>query len=87
MATPIVEFHHDPHNGGFFTTSLFWDCECEQCYIHDLTEGDCPVCGVQRQDAPDARAIEVVQHAHSFHLSSTLVEVVAEQVEMDRIPF
>ena len=48
MATNIVKFHHDPQNGGFFTTSLFWDCECEQRYIHDLTESEC----LLRRSAP-----------------------------------
>ena len=87
MATNIVEFHHDPHNGGFFTTSLFWDCECEQRYIHDLTENECLACGVRRLDAPDARAIEVIRHAHDFRLAAELVTAVVDQVEMDSIPF
>ena len=33
MRTAIVQFHHDPDKGGFFTTFLFWDCECEEDYI------------------------------------------------------
>jgi hypothetical protein len=44
-------------------------------------------CGVRRLDAPDARAIEVVRYAHDFHLAAELVTAVADQVEMDSIPF
>jgi len=89
MTTKIVEFHHDPANGGFYTTALFWDCECEDDYIHPLHRRECCACGVQQEDAPDARLLEVIRHAHAFGLDQSLVEIAAEQAEKDveLIPF
>ena len=89
MTTNIVQFHHDPANGGFFTTALFWDCECEHNYIHPLHRRECYACSVQRDDAPDARLIEVIRYATEFDLDQRLVRVAAEQAENDveLIPF
>ena len=89
MVTKIVEFHHDPANGGFYTTSLFWDCECEERYIHPFHLRECPACGVWREDAPDARLMEVIRLAHEFDLDRQLVETAAEEAENDLalIPF
>ncbi len=89
MTTNIVEFHHDPANGGFYTTSLFWECECEEAYIHPLYRDECCACGVRREDAPDARLLEVVRHANEFSLDPSLVRVAAEEAENDveMIPF
>jgi len=94
MATKIVEFHHDPSNGGFYTTALFWECECEEVYIHPLQRCECCACGVQQEDAPDARLLEVIRHASEFNLDQHLVDAAfrlaaAEQAEKDveLIPF
>ena len=89
MVTQIVEFHHDPANGGFYTTSLFWDCECEDHYIHPFHRRECCACGVRQEDAPDARLLEVIRYAHEFDLDRQLVEAAAEQAENDLalIPF
>ena len=89
MATKIVEFHHDPAKGGFYTTSLFWDCECEDLYIHPLHRRECCACGVRHEDAPDARLLEIIRHASEFNLDQHLVTAAAEQAEKDveLIPF
>ncbi len=89
MATQIVEFHHDPANGGFYTTSLFWDCECEDDYIHPLHRRECCACGFRREDSPDARLLEVIRYAAEFNLDQHLVVAAAEQAELDveLIPF
>ena len=87
MSTANVQFHHDPANGGFFTTSLFWDCECEEDYIHPLWDEDCPACGSARHEAPDSRINEVIRH--SSKLPEKLVETACIQAERDTtfIPF
>ena len=89
MATKIVEFHHDPAKGGFYTTSLFWDCECEDLYIHPLHRRECCACGVRHEDAPDARLLEIIRHASEFNLDQHLVTAAAVQAEKDveLIPF
>jgi len=84
MSTAIVQFHHDSKNGGFFTTSLFWDCECEEDYIHPLWDESCPACGVSRDEAPDSRLNEVVRHSNS--LPEKLVETAWEQAQGDVSP-
>ena len=53
-AREIVTHHADSH-GGFYTTSLFWDCSCDEHYIHPFTQPDCPACGDCREDAAEAR--------------------------------
>ncbi len=87
MATPIVEFHHDSKNGGFFTTSLFWDCECEERFIHDFTTRECPACGVRSEDAPDARVDEVLRNVQDFRLNALLVRGIEKQLELDALPY
>jgi hypothetical protein len=81
----------EPHNTGcpdaFYTTPLFWDCECEENYIHALTEENCPACGATREDAPDTRVNEVFNH--SISLNSTLVavlEFICGEVCPDLVP-
>ena len=44
------------------TTALFWDCECREAYIHPALELDCPRCQAMRDEQPDARIQEVMQH-------------------------
>lgn len=81
----------EPHNTGrpdaFYTTSLFWDCQCEEDYIHALTEENCLACGAMREEAPDARVNEVFGHSNS--LNGTLVaalEFVCDEVYPDLVP-
>lgn len=40
------------------TTPAFWDCECEENYIHPRNESWCSRCGAKRDDQPDARLNE-----------------------------
>ena len=44
----------------FYTTPLFWDCECEEGYIHSCLEEDCLACKVTQEESPDARVDEVL---------------------------
>jgi hypothetical protein len=43
------------------TTPFFWDCECEDNYIHPKTETTCSICGVRHDEQPDARLQEVLR--------------------------
>ena len=86
----------EPHNVGrvdsFYTTLLFWDCECELDYIHSCMEDVCPVCKAERDEAPDTRVDEVFKH--STDLDRRLVdaltafcEVVSPDLTIVDIPF
>jgi rubrerythrin len=41
------------------TTPDFWDCECEEDFIHPSSDEACPVCGAHRDEQPDSRVNEV----------------------------
>ena len=74
----------------FYTTSLFWDCECEDDYIRPAFRNECPLCGSSREDQPDARVDEILNH--SINLPYDLVQVVemlADKVcpHLNAIPF
>jgi hypothetical protein len=74
--TTLIEAH-----GGFYTTPLFWDCECEEDYIHPATQEVCLACNTRREDAPDARVDEVFRYAYEFRLPTELVNAVAAAAE------
>jgi hypothetical protein len=83
----------EAHNIGrdiFYTTSLFWDCECEECFIHPAYQDLCLMCGVYREDKPDARVDEVLSHAYYLPKDlAQVVEVLADKVcpHLNAIPF
>ena len=43
------------------TTEYFWDCECENHYIHPKTEEKCSICNFEHHEMPDSRTIEVIK--------------------------
>ena len=47
----------------FVTTTLFWECECQQRYLSPRSQEQCPDCRIHRSDAPDARLNEIWSHA------------------------
>jgi hypothetical protein len=42
------------------TTPLYWDCECDDNYIHARDVSHCTVCGSNSQEQPDSRINEVL---------------------------
>jgi hypothetical protein len=45
---------------GLVLTSLFWDCECDQDYIHPAAIAACEHCGSVQDDQPISHANEVL---------------------------
>lgn len=39
----------------------FWDCECEENYIHPKSQSECAKCGARAEEQPDSRADELPQ--------------------------
>lgn len=37
----------------------FWDCECEDLYIHPVTKKRCLACGAHQDEQPNSRVNEV----------------------------
>ncbi|MBI5943672.1 MAG: hypothetical protein HY864_04830 [Chloroflexi bacterium] len=83
----------EQHNIGrdiFYTTPLFWDCECEEGYIHSCLDEGCSVCGVTQDESPNARVDEVL--CYSSTLNDKLIaalEMVCDRVcpDLVSIPF
>ena len=44
------------------TTPLFWDCSCNDSYIHSSRQNRCQKCGDIRQSSPDSRLEEVIEN-------------------------
>lgn len=44
----------------FFTNQSYWDCECDEDYIHKKTEQkSCAKCDTFHEDQPDSRQHEI----------------------------
>ena len=74
--TALIQGH-----SGHYTTPLFWDCRCEEDYIHPASHESCTACNTRREEAPDARVDEVFRHAYAFRLPIDLVNAVAAAAE------
>jgi len=42
-------------------TEKYWDCECEENYIHPKTQPKCNICGAVADEQPDSRVDEVLK--------------------------
>jgi hypothetical protein len=42
------------------TTPEYWDCECEENYIHPKSQKKCHICNTFSKDQPDSRISEVI---------------------------
>lgn len=40
----------------------YWDCECENCWIHPIAQARCETCGADQEDWPSSRENEVEYH-------------------------
>ena len=43
------------------TTSMFWNCQCPDNFIHSKNQTRCERCGAEAKDRPDSRIDEVLQ--------------------------
>ena len=46
-------------NPTIHTNSAYWDCNCEEDYIHSIKERICLKCGAVSKDQPDSRQNEI----------------------------
>jgi hypothetical protein len=77
-------------SGEIIKTPLFWDCKCEEDYIHPAYDEFCYRCHFRRDESPDSRAPEVVKYADLLPNSMVaLVEAawLAVDPEYCSIPF
>jgi Zn finger protein HypA/HybF involved in hydrogenase expression len=64
LAKSLVAIETDPR---------YWDCECEDKYIHPKSDKKCKKCGAHQDDMPDSRVDEVKNK--SLHMAKSLVSV------------
>ena len=77
-------------SGEIIKTPLFWDCKCEEEYIHPAYESICYRCHFQREESPDSRVHEVVKYADLLPESIVALVEAAWQAldpEYSSIPF
>jgi hypothetical protein len=43
----------------FVCDERFWDCDCDDNYIHSILEDHCEVCGALLEDCPPSRLSEI----------------------------
>ena len=56
---------HGTGTNKFLTDTRFWDCECDEYYIHvKLGAGVCGTCGTKGKDQPDSRTSEIREGGH-----------------------
>ena len=84
--TALIEPHNLGRMDSFFTTLLFWDCECERDYIHSCTEDVCPVCKATHEESSDARVDEVFRSTGLDKRLVAALEALCEDVCPDLIP-
>ncbi len=68
------ELHQDQDKQGkdtsFETDTEYWDCECEQYYIHSKSKSVCQVpcfkCGAHADAQPDSRSSEIDSKLHFY---------------------
>ena len=46
--------------------SLYWDCECDDHYIHRSRYKRCRKCGALRDEMPDSRQNEIDEGIHFY---------------------
>lgn len=89
MCNQLIEVHNIGRDV-FYTTPLFWDCECESDYIHPASQDECLLCGARREDQPNARVDEVFRHWYSLPYELVrVVETLADKTcpHLNAIPF
>jgi hypothetical protein len=53
-------------SGDIILTSQYWDCECENNFIHPVECAICPVCNSEKDDQPDSRVNEFFEFGFSL---------------------
>jgi hypothetical protein len=62
----------------FPATRLFWECHCEENYIHAYYQPDCPACQTARDEGLPAPISTVLLLANEWRLDQGLVDLLDE---------
>ena len=60
-------------------TPLFWECRCEEGYIHPYHHPECLACSTNRHEGMPARVRDVLLFALEWHLEADSVALLREE--------
>lgn len=63
------------------TTEKYWDCDCENNYIHPKSKERCSICGADRENSPDSMACEVDSYINQIILKNDEILKLREKVK------
>ncbi len=69
------EEHYGGNNESFRTTYLFWDCACEENFIHPNYESFCPRCHAVIEDQPESMLKEVLAEMAAGKLKLYAIQI------------
>ncbi len=69
--------------GDIELTDEYWDCECENDYIHLRSEETCPVCKALQEDQPSSHVSEVLRNG--FVITEQGSETIAKKLALEWI--
>lgn len=70
-----------------YTNSNFWDCDCENNYIHSVNETECPLCGKDKFVAPDSIQAEIDNQYPVFKNINIGIDVINNKKAYDMLTF
>lgn len=70
--------------GDVETNDMYWDCECDQHYIHFRIIDHCPLCGAYQDESPNSRVNEIpVERLRSLDSPNPMPEPIYFKVKDD----
>jgi len=61
----MIEHHYSKGEDGkdysFCTTTDFWECQCQENFIHPIFKRRCPKCKAWAEESPNARVEDILR--------------------------
>lgn len=75
----ILALSHSKPDDYFVTTSLYWECECQEGYFRPQEMACCENCGSFADESPDARIHELRNHGVHLDYHDPAVRATMDQ--------
>ncbi len=72
---------HYPGDPSVRTTSMYWDCECKENYIHQKNVAICEKCEADQDNQPDSRVSEVNEFLNGANANSKWSEIKSDYTD------
>ena len=73
LEAAIRDFNTHDMVGSPELSSDYWDCQCDEKYIHPNSSDKCSRCGAERDEMPDSHQNEVGEGTHFYSKSLDLL--------------